>query len=148
MDDTKTCGELYLDVLKRFTDMDPAKIELFVPGWVAGQVEMVYSGACAAAMFRPSKEYWGLVVGAICDACVIYGLAWDRLGLAGKGELWVLNYDHAPDTQSKWQHVRTMLGSQENTPTWHALRGSLCGIRREDIDILYHERPEFGKRCD
>lgn len=148
-DNTKTCDELYRDVLERFTDMDPASIRLFAPGFIAGQCEKVYSGACAAAMFRPSKEYRGIVLDAIFDACEIYGLSWDTLETAEGDELWVLNYDHAPDIRSEWQHVRSMLAKgQENTPTWHALRGSLCGIRTEEIDICYHTRKRFGERCD
>ena len=147
MNTERTCGELYLDLLGRFTDMDPEKIRLFAPGFVCGQCEKVFSGACQAAMFRPSLEYRYMVLRAVHVSCDVYGLLWDTLGPLGAGEIWVRRLEGLVET--RWQELCAMLADgRENTPGWHQLRAAMCGIPADRVDLAYHERKGSGKRCD
>jgi hypothetical protein len=56
-----TCGELFRDAMQSHTDMSPEQIRVFAAGYVTGQAEKIYLGACAAAMFRPSPEHYDML---------------------------------------------------------------------------------------
>jgi len=144
MDATKTCGELHLRAQRALCDDDPHEIKLFGAGFVLGQCEKIYLGACSAAMFRPSKEYHEAIMHALDVACHIYeGLEWDILG----EEFWVRRDEGK--AHAIWRELKRMQKDGEETGgSWHHLRAILCGVRREDIDGTYDARAEYGKRCD
>ena len=110
-------------------------------GHMRGQAEKVFLGACMAFMIRPGPDWWGWALLAMEFTCEHYGLA--HYVSAHEGELW--------GCQS-WlvqQRVHeTLLGERKNSPAWHQLRGSLCGIPTAQLDLSYHQRDGYGRRCE
>lgn len=140
-----TCGTLYAQALRQYAQFDPEKIRLFAPGFVLGQAEKVYSGACRAAMFRPGAEWHELIREACLSATTIYaGLAYAFCQRTGEHWLYrqewsvlvemVLAYNADAHlyrwSAAKWQQ-------------YHTLRGRLCGIPESDIDPAYHVRADY-----
>lgn len=153
MTEQPTCGVLYRQALEHFTGMDPEKLPLFAAGFVTGQVEKCYLGACAAAMFRPSSQHLDMLVKAIEWLGALYGLTYTRIG----AELWV--YPRDPDARipqypdltvhSRLHLLNDLWGTgKENTPEWHHLRAALCGVPAGDVDVRFHEREGYNEPCD
>lgn len=134
MTDKKTCGELYQEAWTEWSGTTTESKTAFAAGFIHGQAEKVASGACKAAMFRPSDE-WREVVESIClSACRRYGL---ELIMNDNDEFWI---------STDISLVCALGYMKDNSPEWHAYRATLCGIR--DIDPEYHKRPGHGKPCD
>lgn len=72
--DKTTCGPMYKAGLSQFAGDDPDKIRIFAAGFVSGQCEKVYLGACRAAMFRPSLERSAMLLEVVHDMGQRYGL--------------------------------------------------------------------------
>lgn len=126
------CGPLYVrarDLAMREAVGVPDLI--FGAGFVVGQAEKVYSGACKAAMFRPEKEYRGGLKAIIRAAVPVYGLEW---GL-WDDEFWIF-------ARADWDAVKLAFTHPRNSPAWHRARAALCGIREPDVDERFHERYE------
>ena len=139
MTEKPTCGPLFLEAINRHAGDDPDKRHLFAAGFVHGQAEKVYLGACAGAMFRPSVEYAEEMYHLVESAATQYSL----IGPIILGqELWLLRDTTALKAFHKMQ------GLEANSPNWHFCRGRLCGIPQQDIDIYFHERRGYGKPCD
>lgn len=138
-----TCGPLYKEGLEAFTGMDPEKIRIFAAGFVSGQAEKLYLGACQCAMFRPSAEHHAMVLRIAMDVSDRYGLRVEQLQTSRGVEIWLCGSPAAALAIRK-------LGSyeRENTPRWHEIRGLMCGISPHQIDREFHKRTGYGERCD
>ncbi len=125
-----TCGPMYAkarDIALGLAKADPAL--LFGGGFVVGQAEKIYSGACKAAMFRPEQERRDglrMIAKAIAP---VYGLEWGTW----EDEIWLFGAD-------SYAFLNATLKLPRNSPEWHRRRAALCGIRDEDIDERFHER--------
>ncbi len=49
------------EAINKYAGDDSEKIRIFAAGFVSGQAEKVYLGACRAAMFRPSQDRYGML---------------------------------------------------------------------------------------
>lgn len=143
MDETQqkpTCGPLYLDALTQYTGGDAEKIRLFAAGFVHGQAEKVYLGACPAAMFRPPPERWQMVFDLATDAAQRYGLR--VITLESVQEIWLCRDNTAA------AGVEGLDRMELNSAEWHLWRGNLCGVPDREIDLRFHERSGYGEICD
>src|SRR5262245_56185185 len=129
MDAHETCGSLYaalwekirLDgILEDAPDKDYA---LFAMGFMAGQAEKVYSGACQACMIRPAAEWMEWAIEALHLVCDHYGLSY----IVYTGEIWGYH--------PKAGAIRQLAYAAINTPEWHSLRAYLCGIPYQQWDM-------------
>lgn len=175
----RTCGEFYREALRRYstfeydgggTHTDPRAYRAFAAGFVTGQAEKVYLGACVAAMFRPSEDRLSLMRELLDDITPRYGLTvvwmgWPRGGKRGymgqvavpepsdplhdgprvefeaEFEAWICRPASAPV-------VARMRLLTRNSPEWHTLRAMLCGVPVGEVDVRFHERVGAGERCD
>lgn len=140
-----TCGVLYLEGLEQFAGETAESFLAWTAGFVSGQAEKVYLGACKAAMFRPSDEHFEMVSQIAESVCRRYGLCMRR-GVRGnpkKGgnEIWIYRLENA-DRIGEW------LRHEENSPKWHTLRAALCGIPANEIDFEFHNRAGYNEPCD
>lgn len=139
-----TCGVLFEKVWRQVIEMTSDPILLFASGHVCGQSEKIYLGACSAAMFRPSTEegFRGLL--ATVEICsLVYGL---RIRVLfpddlGKREIWIFR----PDNDGL---IASLEDEEYNSPSWHILRGLLCGVPLDSIDAEFHLRKGFAEPCD
>lgn len=125
------CLPIYLEALEQYTGGDLEKIRLFAAGFVHGQAEKVYLGACYAAMFRPGPEHWELVFDLAATAAGRYGLA--VVDFAELGEIWIT-------TEEERHQVEHLLDLEVNSTIWHCHRAWLCGIPPHRWDRRFHER--------
>lgn len=135
----KTCGPMYKEGLEKYGD-SPEKMRAFAAGFVSGQAEKVYLGACRAAMFRPSQDRSGMIEEIIKDVCSRYGLG-TIYPVGTENEFWICRLEWADD-------VELLRVITENSPQWHAHRAYLCGVPESEIDYEFHLRAGHGKRCD
>ena len=141
-----TCGPLYLDALNDFTGMDEKLIPVFAAGFVSGQCEKVYLGACAAAMFRPSKRWYGDLLAIAKRSVDRYGLRLNIFRTSSGTEIWVYATRLVGERLMTLMHA---IGSnEEGSPDWHEIRGELCGVPASRIDLEFHERQGYGEPCD
>lgn len=136
-----TCGPLYLAALKRYARTQSEEL-LFAAGFVYGEAEKIYLGACGAAMFRPSAEMREWLDLIVREAAEHYGLLFRPLNTSRGEELWLLR-DQKEDV-----FFRRLTTEPENTVPWHRIRALLCGIPMTECDDHFHERRGFGERCD
>ena len=132
-----TCGVLFLNALAQYTFMDPETIPVFAAGFVTGQAEKVYLGACRAAMFRPSPEYHEMFFRILTDTEKRYGLR----SVCFNDEIWISRPENVSLVESVFNLV-------PNSPEWHELRGRLCGVPHEEIDREFHLRRGYDERAD
>jgi hypothetical protein len=143
MNDKPTCGLLYLSALRKYAVHSDIEIgrerqRLFAAGFVSGQAEKVYLGACKAAMFRPSEETFESIVTILRDVCQRYGLIFQEID----GELWLSRPENA---KTVLEDVRRFEPKSE----WsHRVRGKLCGIPEAELDLKFHERQGYMEKCD
>lgn len=138
--DKPTCGPMYKDALERHAGDSPDLIRVFAAGFVNGQAEKVYLGACRAAMFRPSQERSGMLLTLAEEAARRYGLA--LVSYVGRhNEVWLCRHFHAPD-------VIGLRDIEEDSPLWHERRAWLCGVPPDEVDREFHKRTGHGERCD
>jgi hypothetical protein len=138
-----TCGPLYKDALGKYAGTDPDKIRLFAAGFVSGQAEKVYLGACRAAMFRPSADRLAMILDVIRDVANRYNLHIFHGACQTFDEIWLCrNVD-------VWHNLQELYATYVyNSPAWHAFRAELCGIPAEELDEAFHLRAGHGERCD
>ncbi len=139
-----TLGELYRQAFD-VADADMVtEWRDFTAGFVSGQMEKVYSGACEACMFAPEEQDFAWcyeLVSAISSQ--VYGLAVHVLQCSNRKEIWVSD----PAIGNAFlRDLETMVkAGDENIPWWHHLRGRLCGISPWRIDPDYHKR--YGQKA-
>lgn len=147
--DKPTCGPLFAEALRLFTGLDSdrgmadeERVRLFAVGFMTGQAEKIYLGACTAAMFRASPEYRLFALAALTNLSAIYGLevsVFERPEIAD--EIWL----HRPSARAELGQLSQLA---VNSTEWHALRGKLCGVPDAEIDPLFHERRGYREPCD
>lgn len=135
-----TCGPFYKAALDNYAGIDPVKNRIFAAGFVSGQAEKVYLGACRAAMFRPSQDRYGDLIETAQDVADRYGLT-VVAPIGKKQEVWICRTRWAGD-------VHMLNGLIEDTAEWHELRAWLCGVPDEEVDRVFHLRDGHGERCD
>lgn len=139
----QTCGPLFQKCLEQAVQFETDPTCLFACGHVTGQAEKIYLGACSAAMFRPSLEFRDSVLKACILCSSVYSLE-------------VSVFEREEITDEIWLHtanVRDFLGwsmqnVEYNSPNWHWIRGTLCGIPETVIDTEFHLRKGFKETCD
>ena len=144
---TMSCGPLYRLVRRQFTDEDPIRNRAFAQGFMCGQAEKVYLGACPAAMFRPTTTVGQeLLRGWAATICECYGLRWTVVNYLDPSrsnedvlEVWI--FRDAIVHVRLWELMRT---TSVNTAEWHTVRGRLTGVQAHEIDEWFHERQSAG----
>lgn len=134
----ETCGPLYQKQLDCYVNGDPKKVEPFAAGFVSGQAEKVYLGACRAAMFRPSKDWFVLVERIARQVGQTYRLSTHVLN----DEIWLVHPDRGLSLFKK------LTATPVNSELWHVLRGILTGVSVGEIDYSFHERRGYAEQCD
>lgn len=132
-----TCGVLYKDGLEQYC-RTRAEEDLFAAGFVSGQAEKVYLGACLAAMFRPSPERREAVQRIVADVCMRYGLTFQFLG----DEVWIGRPGRLGNAIADIQR------HPKDTPMHHRVRGIYCGVPPRELDDFFHERRGYLEQCD
>lgn len=140
MNDKPTCGPMYKETLEKYAGNDPALIRVFASGWIGGQAEKVYLGACRAAMFRPSQDRRGMILEIVSDVCQRYGL-FHVSPIGEKQEIWICR-------EVNIVQVETLKFMSEDSEQWHWHRAWLCGIPTDEVDVKFHLRAGHGARCD
>lgn len=143
----ETCGTLHKALWEKLcTDTlleDALEIAYghFATGFMSGQAEKVYSGACTAFMVRPGADWWTWACEAMQLICDHYGLLvyTDRM----HGELW-----GCANGQARQEVHLVAVCYAENSIDWHTARARLCGIPPDKVDVAYHERAQWGERCE
>ncbi len=129
----RTCMPMYREAFLKYGGGVRRKERAFAAGFVTGQAEKIYLGACDAAMFRPNKEdvnwLWPIVHD-VCERYMLYSLS---IG----DEIWIFNRN---DRQRLQELKELYLNGHENSPHWHAVRAGLCGIPWCRIDEEFHNR--------
>ncbi len=127
-------SRLFAELLERFTDDDVTAVAAFAAGFMTGQAEKVWCGACKAAMFRPeTPAHDTLLAEIIQDVAGQYGLFYERYLFEGEVEYWVA-------TSRWWFLVDRLTEMKCNTGLWHLHRAALCGIDAEQVDLEYHKQ--------
>ena len=125
----KTCGPLFVELFNQRTSYAPLA---FYAGFVAGQAEKVYLGACPAALIHPhgaTRRYWDDVLNVVNQTAMVYDLGVTVLG----EEIWIHREENA--------HLVAAVASMEvNSPAYHQHRAMLCGVPASEIDPTFHER--------
>jgi len=139
MNQKKTCGSMYKAGLETYAHNED-EVRIFAAGFVTGQAEKVYLGACRAAMFRPSEDRRAMLISIVQDVCSRYDLVY--VGHVGSNyEIWIC--------RREWMFEIVRMGDlKENSPMWHAKRAFLCGIPDMEVDEQFHLREGHGQRCD
>ena len=122
-----------------FTDGSPERILLAGTFFTAGQAEKVYSGACPAAMARPSPEYYDAVCASMQRIAELYALK--VVTLPYLGEIWICRKEYV-DAISRMSELEL------NSPVWHFTRARLCGIPSKEIDEEFHLRQGYNEPTD
>lgn len=122
-----TCAPLFIEALNRWRGHPFA----FHAGFVNGQAEKVFLGACQACMFRPIPEEYQVNLELAIDAAIRYGLQC-RTVCRTKAELWLCHDDKI---------LADLYTITENSPEWHALRAKLLGVAV--VDPKFHEREGY-----
>ena len=136
--DRESCGPFYRRVREAITGDDPARNRDFAAGFVAGQAEKVYLGACLAAMFRPGSPEGMELLREVADRiCAQYGLVHVRV----MAELWICR----PESRTE---VETLVGVEPNSSLWHCRRARLCGVPSEEVDLQFHLRKGATENVD
>lgn len=142
MTNETTCGPLYKAGLNEFTDMSRDEVLMFTAGFISGQAEKVYIGACSAAMFRPSEERYADVHKLVMRIRNRYGLGSCFLSTSRGREIWLFKEPDVCDDIQGLRHI------DENSSHWHGSRARLCGIPRVNVDYHFHERVGYNEPCD
>lgn len=138
-----TCGVLYLRGFQTETNRASGnEFRLFDAGFIYGQAEKIYIGACHAAMYCPAKDNFPGIREVVERAARIYGLKVTQLETKAGVEIWLCGTD-VIKRAVEGLHVHA-----ENGENWHLIRGILCGIPTDQIDKQFHLRQGFGEPCD
>ena len=143
----ETCGTLYKALWEKFSTSDLLEeapdiaYGTYAAGFMAGQAEKVYSGACTAFMIRPGSDWWAWACETMRLICGHYGL--DVYEDVTHGEVWGCDNEH---TRIKINTLATE--TRENSQLWHMMRALWCGIPRDRVDTAYHERQHWRERCE
>lgn len=113
----------------------------FTVGFIAGQAEKVFNGACLAAMFRPTRISRESLKEAVDKVAAQYAMPVYVLEKDDVYECWIYRQNDT-DTAALLMRV---YAANVNSPEWHQLRARLCGIPPSKLDFRYHERDDRAK---
>lgn len=133
------CGVFFKDAVHFYAGDDVEKIRIYAAGFCHGQAEKVHLGACTAAMFRPNKEYYSLQMEIVLDMARRFNLAVHVIHAAAGDEIWMSRHENIGE-------IAEMIRWNENSPEWHTIRGSLCGVSPDELDFMFHTRKGWGER--
>lgn len=133
----KTCGELYLDALAEIPTENERRA--FAKGFMSGQAEKVYLGACPAAMFRPSETTFAWLLEDVEEICDRYGLSHHVFNMGTVREIWICRHSFG---------IGNWYIYQKDSPEWHKMRAIACGIPSSEVDYKFHERKGYNQPCD
>lgn len=133
-ENTQTCGPLFREVYEEALKDSNDPLILFSWGHLAASAEKIWLGACNAAVFRPVTSEVSRFQLRIAIVAEIYGLEWTYIGLDRGTEFWLFTQDSLQSVLLLVEKLHT------NSPESHYIRGTLCGIPPEKIDLEFHER--------
>ena len=136
---TQVVGKTTQNIRSKYSDTSERQYA-FAVGFATGQAEKVHLGVCRAAMFRPSKELFEWYLGEVKQIAENYSL-----------QVSVLACDNSETPFEIWIHngpIGEWLSFEINSPDWHRARAKACGIPEDKVDVNYHLKSGYGKRCD
>jgi hypothetical protein len=136
-----TCGTLYGEAVNEY-GTTPELARALACGFVSGQAEKVYLGACPAAMFRPSDDNYQWLLNEVIKIANRYGLVVSIIAsgvFATPREIWITRNSKG---LGRWMHCSV------NSEAWHIWRAVACGIPLDEVDPDFHTRTGYGEICD
>ncbi|KKN78085.1 hypothetical protein LCGC14_0353120 [marine sediment metagenome] len=127
-----TCGPLFQQVFEEATRQSSNNLAIFSWGHLCASAEKIWLGACPAAMFRPTDQE-GEFAARINYVAQVYSLDLMKVD----NEYWLFRRQY-------YQTVKEMEMAEKNSPIYHGLRGLLCGVPVDELDLAFHER--YGKQ--
>lgn len=137
MDKKYSCGYYYKQALAAYTGGNASYTRQFAAGFVFGQAEKVFLGACQGAIFRPSFEWHDMLLKITEHAAEMYGL----VVRVYDSEIYIFRPEARPLFEALYE---TFVDS----PQWHLIRAQLTGVPPRDVDIKFHEREGAKERAD
>lgn len=120
------CGGLYSAAVKAVEDCPGDRLSI---GFLIGQAEKVFMGACGGCMTRDIEIYV-----AAMRIAEVYGLSAalvsPEMFKVRAPEIWI--YRDRDDMELKF------LRYEINSPEWNLHRAAICGVPAENIDLDYH----------
>ena len=105
----QTCGPLYQKQLDYYAKGDPFLMRAFAAGFVTGEAEKIYLGACAAAMFRPSKQHLDTLFRIALKASETYELSIRVLNCPDETEIWLFTTRALAMSSARWKKQDAIL---------------------------------------
>lgn len=140
LDAPPSCSWLLEDAV-RYMEKNVSPAKHVYAGFIIGQMEKVYLGACPAAMFNVPLDDYSLRA-FVRDVAPVYhldldGNDYETCTAPTSREVWV--WQHArPGVRQQVAKAKRLLTSEDpaerNEQAAHVLRGMLCGIPLEQID--------------
>ena len=127
----KTCSKCYEEVIANIVHR-----EAFIRGYITGQAEKVFLGACPAAVFTADNDSnidRQTLLLIIIDIAKRYQLSMHTFS----DQIWICR------DMFVWCKINDLYNSSTitiNSPEWHRIRAELCGIPEDEIDEKYHEQ--------
>lgn len=89
--------------------------------------------------FRPNKEHYSLQMEIVLDMARRFNLAVYIIHTAVGDEIWMSRHENIGE-------IAEMIRWNENSPEWHTIRGSLCGVPPDELDCEFHTKKGWGER--
>ena len=131
----RTCGAYYKEFREHFSCLDLTTEQAICIGFMYGQAEKVFLGACNASMFRPLLERKNWSIDQLKWICALLQLSIviaDRKEI--EREIWICK------PQSRWLLQETLEREEYNSLAWHIFRGLMTGVPLTEIDNEFHTR--------
>ncbi len=125
-----TCGPLFQQVFTEASKKALTPLAMFSWGHLCASAEKIWLGACPAAMFRPTDNESEFEA-RISYVASVYSL--DSMKVDDEYWLFRRQYYHT---------IVDMKMAEKNSPLYHSLRGLLCGVPVNELDLTFHERYE------
>jgi hypothetical protein len=87
-------------------------------------------------MFRPTDAHFQMKIESCKKEAERFGLSVIVISTSVGREIWLCRPSHEGA-------VRGLTGITENSPWWHEVRGRLCGVPSNEIDLWFHQRKEW-----
>lgn len=129
----QTCRPLFRKAYEAALSDSSDPLILFSWGHLAASADKIWLGACQAAMFRPGVSDASRFQFRIEIVAEIYGLEWTYIAADRGTEFWLFNKDSL-------RSILLLEKLSPDSPESHYIRGTLCGIPPEKIDLVFHER--------
>lgn len=118
----KLCGGMFIEAVEAVQDCPGDRLSI---GFLIGQAEKVYMGACDGCMTRDTS-----IKDAAKRIAAVYGLTYSDLAPETENvradELWI------------FRGPLRFLSHEVNSPEWNLHRAALCGVPASEINLNYH----------